>query len=465
MEETVSISNSYDQTTVHPVGLAVLLAMSVTMLLVPRRYAIWPMIVVACFIAPAQRVVVFGLDFNLLRIMVLFGCVRLALRNEWRSLRLRLVDYVIVAWAVSGTICYSLLHMTGGAVVFKLGTSYDAVGMYFLFRCLIRGWEDVLSVGRGFAVAAVPVLAAFCIEHSTGRNLFAALGGVPPITLVREGRLRCQGAFAHAILAGCFWAAVMPNVGILWLRRGADRLLAWIGIAASTAIIVLCASSTPILGVLVAIVGSAAFVIRRWMGWVVWGTFALLVCLHVVMDKPVWHLLGRVNVVGGSTGYHRYRLIDTAISRFDEWWLLGTVSTDHWGRQLFDITNQFILEGVRGGISTLIIFVVMIALSFRQVGRNWRAAPGDPEKQFFAWALGVSLMVHVTNFIGVSYFGQITMLWYLTLAMIQSVHPGRLARAAAAAAPAHNLRQGVRPRAAGESLVAGAADAEWLRCH
>jgi hypothetical protein len=38
-----------------------------------------------------------------------------------------------------------------------------------------------------------------------------------------------------------------------------------------------------------------------------------------------------------------------------------------------------------------------------------------------AWALGVSLFVHAVSFIGVSYFGQITMLWYLSLAVPSSL--------------------------------------------
>src|ERR1044071_7962496 len=39
-----------------------------------------------------------------------------------------------------------------------------------------------------------------------------------------------------------------------------------------------------------------------------------------------------------------------------------------------------------------------------------------------SWALGISLFIHCTSFIGISYFGQINMVWYLTLAMIGSVN-------------------------------------------
>ena len=42
-------------------------------------------------------------------------------------------------------------------------------------------------------------------------------------------------------------------------------------------------------------------------------------------------------------------------------------------------------------------------------------------KRAMAWALGVSLFIHCVIFIGVSYFGQSMMLWYLMLAMIGSL--------------------------------------------
>ena len=53
----------------------------------------------------------------------------------------------------------------------------------------------------------------------------AAMGGVPEITVVREGRLRCQGAFAHPILAGCFWAEQLPLIAALSAGNPANATL------------------------------------------------------------------------------------------------------------------------------------------------------------------------------------------------------------------------------------------------
>jgi hypothetical protein len=86
------------------------------------------------------------------------------------------------------------------------------------------------------------------------------------------------------------------------------------------------------------------------------------------MKAPVWFLLARLTVVGGSTGYHRAYLIDRAIANFGEWFLVGVPSTSHWGWGLQDVTNQFIVEGTRGGLLTLVLFVAVIVYCFKGLG-------------------------------------------------------------------------------------------------
>jgi hypothetical protein len=126
-------------------------------------------------------------------------------------------------------------------------------------------------------------------------------------------------------------------------------------------------------------------------------------------------LISRIDLVGGSTGWHRYHLIDGAIRNINEWALVGTMSTAHWGWGLQDVTNQYVLEGVRGGMLTLALFLLTLWLGFRQVGIAWRAAPSR-EALNWAWAIGVSLFVHAASFMAVSYFGQGQLVWMLSLA-------------------------------------------------
>jgi hypothetical protein len=412
-------------TELHPLGLVAIIVLGIAMLIVSRRWAVLPITITACFIAAAQRIVIFGGDFSLLRIIVLFGWARLLLWNEFNGFKWKTVDTFMILWAISGTMAQTLLEGTVAAFINRMGVSYDAVGMYFLFRCLIRNWQDVDYVLRGFILVSIPLAVAFAVEHATGHNAFAFFGGVPAITVIRDGKLRCQGAFSHPILAGCFWASIIPLFAARFIAVPAKRFWTVIGMGCAALVVLFCASSTPVMAILFGVVGACFFSLRYRMRVVRWGLLLILVALHIVMKAPVWHLISRVDIFSGSTGWHRFQVIDQAVIHFNEWWMLGTLSTRNWSAvHAGDITNQFVLEGVRGGVVTLILLITIISLSFRTIGRLWRIAGNDRYHLLMSWALGVSLFVHIMSFFAVSYFGQIIMIWYLLLAIIASLDPG-----------------------------------------
>ena len=82
------------------------------------------------------------------------------------------------------------------------------------------------------------------------------------------------------------------------------------------------------------------------------------------MTAPVWALIARVKILGASSGYHRYHLLDQFIQRFDEWWMIGTTHTTQWGFETWDTTNTYVNLGVEGGLITLILFLSIILYSF-----------------------------------------------------------------------------------------------------
>lgn len=410
-----------DVTNIHPLAFLAVIILGIVMLTVPRRWVILPMLIVTCFISAVQKIVVLGLDFNLLRIMVAFGIVRFLLYKEHRGFLWKHLDTAMVLWTISSMLIYSAQQGTFSAVINRLGFAFDAFGMYFLFRCLIRDWRDIDRIVLGFVLISIPVAFFFLIENRTGRNMFSVFGGVPAITMIREDRLRCQGAFPHPIIAGCFWASLIPLFAAYWWKSMNSKMLSAIGFSASLFIVFCCASSTPVMGVLAALIGGLFFFLRYQMRLVRWCILLMLIALHLIMKAPVWHLISRVSAVGGSTSYFRYLLIDSAIRRFHEWAVLGTKSTAHWFWGAQDLCNQYVFEGASGGFLTLCFFVAVISVAFRDVGRLWRLQTAQPFRLAMSWALGVSLFVHSMNFIGVSYFGQIWLIWYLLLAMIGSL--------------------------------------------
>ena len=424
-----------DQTSVHPLGLAALVLLALLQFALPRRQALLPMILMACLMSPRQRIVIATLDFTFLRLLVIAGWARLLARGETRPLNPNLLDRVIPALAIVTAVASVMRTRSGASLVYQLGVSFDAIGMYFLFRMLVRDWRDLWPAVDAFAWVAVPVLLAFVVEHQTRRNVFHVFGA-PEITLIREGKLRCQGPFPHPIIAGCFWVSLMPLFVASWWRNRGGRVTAVVGNAAAFGIAFLTASSTPLTGIAFGLIGAAFYPLRARMRDVRRGLLLVLLFVQLMMDKPIYHLISRIDLVGGSTGWQRYHLIDQAVRRVAEWGLLGTNSTAHWGHSLQDVTNQYVVVGVTGGLAALALFIYMIVLAYRGVGILRRASEGSRATSVASWAVGVTLFCHTMMFLSVSYFGQIILVWYLLLATIASLARVRKRASTPEAAPA-----------------------------
>jgi len=410
------------------IGFSFISLMSILTIFLPRRFALIPIFMATCYITIGQQVVVAGLNFTGMRILILCGWLRLVMRREISAIKLNAIDKAIIYWVIASIITYTLLWQTSGAFINRLGLAYNALGLYFLFRYIIRDFDDINRTMKMLAIVIVPLAVAMLIENATGRNLFSIFGGVPEVTWVRDGRLRCQGPFRSPILAGTFGATLIPFFVALWFDERNLKKLSIIGIISATVITVTSASSGPVMAYLFAITALAMWPFRKRMRVIRWGILLSLLSFHLIMKAPVWYLIARLGHLIGGTGWHRAYLIDQAVKHFNEWWLLGTKVTAHWmpytlpNSDKADITNQFIVEGVNGGLVTMLLFIAIIVYCFKGLGRALRAI----EDQSFAaritvWSMGAALFAHTMTFFSVSYFDQIIVIWYLLLAMIATI--------------------------------------------
>ncbi len=449
-----------DQTVVEPLVLVTTLVLGAIVMIVPRRRAVVPFLALAFFLPVAQRVVIAEIDFNMLRVLLLFGWARMFARGDFRGVKWGGVDYAMFAWVTISSVVYVLGRGEIDAAIFRAGQTYDVLGLYVVLRCWLRDFPSLQTTVVASCVCAAVLALVMSVEFSTGRNFFSVFGGVDAVTKIRDGRLRCQAAFSHPILAGSAGAALAPLCLWLIVRGGKHRLYGVIGWISSAAIVVFSSSSGPLLGWLAGMGACSLWFLRQHMRLIRWGVAGFALALHIVANRPIWHWIGAMNVVGASASYHRVRLINGAIDHFSEWALLGTLSTAHWGFGLNDVTSQYILEGVRGGIWSLIAFLVLLGLAFRCVGVALRLLRSEDRLRgarrvpmLLCWALGAMLFVHTINFIGVSYFGQMQVFLVLSIAMIAGARDAA-ERAVAQAEPgpasathANRVRALLRPTA------------------
>jgi hypothetical protein len=400
------------QATITVLTIFITIFLVLIMVIVPRKYILLPLVVAACWVPADQCIIVWTLNFHVLQILVLVAMARLWVAGEIIPIRWNRLDHLVLAWAVVQTIAQVAQWMSLGAMIYMSGRLLEWLGLYWVFRQSVRSWKDLRFAYATMAVCALAMTPFVALEWVSGANPFTALGRVT--TFVREGNFRCQATFPHAIMMGLFWATLVPLfVGFAKQKR--NVWLFWGAVAASTFMIWGTASSTPVLTLVAVAVLLLAFRWRSQTRLAAWGVVATLIVLQIVMKAPVWHLLARVGVVSGSTGWHRYYLVNQAIQYFPEWMLLGTRDTSHWGLGLEDVTNQFILEGVRGGFATLVLFCIILFVAARAMVRL-SLHSREKGESYLAWCVFVTIIAHCVSFFGVSYFGQISMPWYLLLA-------------------------------------------------
>lgn len=417
----------HGQTTIHPLGLVALGLASVLILTLPRRLMLWPVLAIGCFVASAQRIVVFNMDWTILRLTLLVAAVRCLLLYGGKANRPRWhrIDTWLALWLVCGITFYFIREPTSATLNNRLGWAFEYAAAYAVFRFAVRSWGDLKSLCLAATVIVFPVSLAFINEQLTQYNIFHIFGGVREITWIRDGRLRCQGAYSHPILAGTYWAVLLPFIASqFWTKDSTRRLLALLGAVCALIVVVTCASSGPVMSALMAMFGGGMVLLRRWLRQLLAAFAFMLVFLHLSMKAPVWHLISRIDIVGGSTGWHRYNLFDQWIRNFDNWFLVGTSSTQTWAaRPVTDITNQYVLEAIRGGLLTLVMFIGMITATYLAVGRAAKITERFGQKAEFAmvWAIGAAMFVHTVSFFGVSYFGQILLLLVMVPALAACV--------------------------------------------
>jgi hypothetical protein len=375
-----------------------------------------------------QALVIGGAQFYVLRILVVFSFIRIFMRKEIREFGgLNTIDKLFFASGIVSMIAGYLQERTFHEVIARIGIGIDTYGIYFVMRSYIGTLEDIKFNIRVILFLFIPVMVLMMIEKTTMHNFFSIFGGVPDISAIREGKLRAQGPFAHPILAGTAAASMVPLFVALISEPSFSRKVYGIAGVFAMLVIVLCtASSGPIMTFMCALIGIGFWRFRNRMRTVRWLVIIAIVLLEASMKSHFWYILAKIDIVGGSTGFHRADLITSALNHLNEWWLYGTNYTRHWmptgvtwSKNHTDITNQYIAQGVKGGLLQMSIFIAILVYCFKYVGRILRVHSESPfTDQLVIWSLGAVMFTHIITFFSVSYFDQIIVFLYSVVGMI-----------------------------------------------
>jgi hypothetical protein len=427
--------------TMHPVMLVAVIVAALLLLFGPRKYGAGSILLVVFLGSVGQQLYVGGFHFYAMRILILAGLIRLMGAKFTSATPIfgggfDVVDKLFLGWITYR--CLANILVAGGAtgaVWYQVSAMLDWLGGYLIMRYLIRDQEDIVRTIKVFAVLTCIFALTMSYEKFFGRNVFGYLGVLPMAPSTREGAVRAGGAFAHPILAGVFGVALMPLFWWAW-QSGKAKRAGQLGFCGSIGMMLMSASSTPLMAFLVALVFWFAWPFRDKMHILRWGIVLMLVALHIVMKAPVWMLIARVDLIAGNSGYHRAMLIDQCIRHFSDWWLIGTNAAGTWGWDLWDTSNQFVQEAEGGGLLAFILFVLIISVNFRRIVKARRIVQDDPQQERFMWALTVTFLTNCVCFFGISYYDHTKLMWFAVLSII-----------AAATAPILSSEKALEPEA------------------
>ena len=414
-------------TVMNPAVAVIVILAGLLIWFLPQRKAIAPFLLVSLLLPYDQVLVVAGLHFPLLRILILFGMIRVFFikgRGKWSlfSGEFNKVDRVLILLFVTTAVAGVLLFQDTQALIYQVGEVFTGLGTYILLRCLLRDRKDAVYAIGVLAAIVVVLGGVMLFEHWTkGWNPYALLGGAKAqdfaSDMMRDGRVRATASFAQPIQAGTFGAVAFPLFAGLWLTEKKRRTVAALGMFGSTLMVLAASSSTAALGYLAGVAMLCSWPIRGTMRLVRWGSVLALVVLQMFTTSPVYHLITHVHT---GDSYHRYQLIDQCVSHFSSWWLIGTNANASWGWDMWDTADQYVQTADNSGLLALVLFVSVLILGFRYLSRA-RESATDKKGALFLWAIGSALFAQAISFLGISLWQQSIVEWYALLAVIAAV--------------------------------------------
>ena len=410
-----------------PLLLTFVIFLCLAQLALPKRLGSIPLLVASCHIGNFE---LFS-ELTPARLIIIIGIARaLATRSLKLSIRSR-VDRTFIVFSIFALISgVGHDYSSGNPYLSRAGLILNVFGTYLYAKSYLFDIPSLRRLTLWLPLIILPLSIIMSVEKVTTRNAYQNLGLALHGGTERDGKHRATGPFRSPILAGTSGAAALPLCVSLW---HAHPLISAIGVGSSLAIVYASTSSGPAAAMAAGVAFLAFFRYRKHLKKVQIITLLGLAAATVLMGRPVWYLMARIDIFGGSTGWHRAKLMDQGFLHLHEWWLFGTDYTRHWmatgvswSPNHADITNYYLHLGVIGGIALPICLVLLLWYSFRSIGTALKQEHTRPRTEnFLLWCAGTSLAVHAASFLSISYYDQMYVHFYLLIGAIVGLTDNR----------------------------------------
>ena len=342
----------------------------------------------------------------------------------------------------------------------RSGFAMDTFMAYFVARFCVTDYRALLTVARWVTPVVILLAVLGMMESTYGIQPFFALrrycpwrsGGGGLTTNIRSGFFRAVGPSGHPILFGASFVMFVPMLWSLRHETAPWKTWAYVGVAFASVGALSSMSSGP--WMMIIMMAGTLFLERHKDLVKPLLAFGIGSCfiVDIISNRTFYHVMASyANPIGGS-GWHRARLIDLAIERFSEWWMLGYRGQDPgWGGRLgmafTDVTNNYIQMGVFYGVWGTIGLIGILTTALILLVRAHNQAK-DPKFKSWCWAFGSLLAVLAISFTSCTFFDQSQTYFYAMLGVMASMAQGQpaLEKARQRLRLARLARSAARPR-------------------
>jgi O-antigen ligase len=346
--------------------------------------------------------------------------------------RFRVIDAIVGLAALWIVISFAVNEGVARGLPAGLALGLDVLMPYLITRHAIRSFYDfrvllILLAPVALGVAALMVLesvtqtrfirvGAASIFGSLGRAEYGADVGQAKLGDVRYGLMRATGPFSHPILAGVFFAGLMPLYYFSQLR-GWPRLM---GLASGVGAI-FTLSSSAFLGIFIFLALAVYDWLQKRVNFLNWPLFlaataAVLAVLQVVSKNGLIAVLIRYTV-NPATGYYRLLIWEFGSKSVAKHPLFGI------GYQSFEklkwmtdsIDTVWLAIAVRNGLPPALLLGGAVILAI--VGLALFASRSASSDGRLSMGIAITLTIFFVLGFTVSFFGGM-LIWFVMLIAI-----------------------------------------------
>ena len=332
----------------------------------------------------------------------------------------RMVVSDLFACAAAVWMAIAFLHKSGldGLFTHNASEAFDFFGAYVVARAFFLGSTALgtfIRVLKILLTAAVILgLADTIYGHLFIHNIFASIvGSNPPGEQFREGLIRANSSFDHAILFGAFCAVVAAI--FLYSERSALRRAFWVGLCCLGVILSL--TSAALMSIFISL---AAYTYDRLLGqyrWR-WTAFCMLLAamvpaLFLIHDHPIRWTILRLTLEP-QHGYYRLLIWDQAMPIIAQYpWLGSPIQTSVDEPTLGSVDCVWLVRALDYGIPAIVFLLLANVAAFLPAHESFNSAVGDP----YRMRTGFTMALIMFMFIGltVHYWSYMWIFWGLCI--------------------------------------------------